>query len=450
MTDAATLLLEQDWLADQLWDHHGADLTRAVAHLVGREAGDVAAVTRDVFALLLLAGPRVDPYGHEHAPHRALVLERFIDDPRTRALRSLTVGDEYACREWTPTVAASLLPLFAGVPEREAADAPDDSDPEGDAEGAADGAFSSFCLGDGQDRPAPDDAATTATNRGTRGEELFAALIDADGVDGLRRLVATCRHGLAAHHGLTTPHRQQRVEQDRTRDLARVETGVWSALADPSSETLLWNAWNRGGLRARERKRTPAAPLNIAVDESGSMQLLLDGQHTRRTWSMATVLACTQVARADGADLIYSGFGGTGQPSPRTVRATDRHGARRALTDILSHYYGGGTSLETPVTELIRLLSLPATAGGRALIVSDGEGVFDTPALASALRTAAERARVGCWGIRIGGDAETPLHDLCDSVARLEDFAQLSLTERFPTLQASYARSPTTAQPSPR
>ncbi|MFV0374432.1 vWA domain-containing protein [Microbacterium sp.] len=430
MTDAAISLLEEDWLADELWEQHGADLAQAVAGLVGLEAAEVAAVARDVFALLLLAGPRIDPYGREHAPRRSRVLERFIEDRRTRALRSLTVGDEHACRQWTPAVAASVLPLFADVPEREAVRAPDDSD----AEGAAEGAFSSFCLGEGQDRPAPDDAATTATKRSHGREELFAALIDADGVDGLRRLVATCRHGLAAHNGLTTPDRRARVEKDRTRDLARVEADVWSALADPSSEALLWDAWNRGGLRARERKRTPAAPLIIAVDESGSMQLLLDGQHTRRTWSMATVLACTEVAHADGADLIYIGFGGTGQAWTRTVPATDRHGARRALIDILSHYYGGGTSLETPVTELIRLLSLPATAGGRALIVSDGEGVFDTPALATALRVAAERARVGCWGIRIGGDAETPLHDLCDSVARLEDFAQLSLTERFPTL----------------
>ena len=78
-------------------------------------------------------------------------------------------------------------------------------------------------------------------------------------------------------------------------------------------------------------------PVVVLCDESGSMQLMLDAVHTRRTWALATVLATADLAAVARRDLVYVGFAGDGACWRCDVPANDPPTARSALTRICAH-----------------------------------------------------------------------------------------------------------------
>ncbi|RKS93077.1 VWA domain containing CoxE-like protein [Microbacterium sp. AG790] len=431
-----TSAIEDDWLVEELWPAAAA----RIAHAVPPSQRELA---RDVFGYLLLAAPRLRADAATVAPARARSLARLAVDPRVRAVRTLTVGDELACASWVPPIVAELA----------AAEGPDSVSPRpaenGDAAARAGGAD----LGVDPRRSGAGDLVDGGGARGGRGassasaasaapdEELLARLIGADDRATLRRLVAACRRGLSSHAGFVAAVRGARAAAPLTRDLARVAVDAWGALATTETEVGLWRRWSQGGLPSGILPPASPPPLIVLVDESGSMQLLLDGVYTRRTWALATLLACVEEAAASGREVVYLGFAGDGACWRQDIPGADPAAARAAVATVCRHFFGGGTAFEAPLAAALDLLGEPHARGARVLILSDGEGDEVPDALAARWRQTCARAGVRCWGVRIGGARATALEALTDAVAALEDFARAGVDGRYPALSRAAVRS---------
>ncbi|WP_307485780.1 vWA domain-containing protein [Microbacterium trichothecenolyticum] len=419
-------VLRDDWLVDELWGRDGGDLVGA-AHECD------PALVHDVFAYLLIADPQVCQTRRRRHPDRARVIERLGTDPRITAVRSMTVGDEDACAQWTPRVVRTLLQTApdaaASAPLSGAQDA---GDPEPGEQALALAAED----GEGDERAGGGtrgEASESPFAQSSPDEHLLAQLLDVDSRDGLRRLVRACRQGLVAHAGFADVMRPRTPRPSRTRDPGRVASDVWLGLIAPESETPLWRDWAQRGLRGQvSSPREPQGPLVILADESGSMQLLLDGTHTRRTWALATVFAAVDMAIAGGRDVIYLGFAGNDCCWREDIRARARDGVRASLGRICRHFYGGGTAFAAPIDAARTVLGTTAARGAGILVLSDGEGAFGDRELAAKWREARAAAAARCWGVRIGGEDATPLDDLCDAVMPLEEFARADLEARYP------------------
>ncbi|MFP5022933.1 vWA domain-containing protein [Pseudonocardia phyllosphaerae] len=433
--------LEPDWLVEELWPRYAPSLVAGVARVCGVDEERADPAARDVFAALLLAEPRLRARGPgpERLPPYAAALGRLLDDAQVRALRSLTAGDEDAAASWVPAVAAELL--RGGEP---AGPGPGG----GDADGRGDGDSTGSGDGDGapDGRPVRDASGSASGIGDEAGSGATAPYVDVVGAGGagappaLRRLLAACRRGVADRTGVAARRGPSR-SPGCTRDPSQVQAAAWSALCTPATESALWRRWAGPGLPARpEPGRRRRAPLVVVVDESGSMELLLDGTHTRRTWAGGVVVACAEIARAGRRPLVYLGFSGPGQC--RTHRLAPGDGPDR-LREVLAGFYGGGTDVAEPLRRATALLDAEAGgSGGGADVLIVGDGEADVPAETV---TAWERclARTGsrCWAVRIGGAEEptggpdpTPLETLAHGVCDLEDFGRAELAARFPAL----------------
>lgn len=410
-------VVRPDWLVDALWPGCEAQVVASVGR--GR-----AALAHDVFGWLLLAEPALCPRGSRDDPARARRVQALASDVRVRAVRSLTVGDEGACAEWVPRIVASL------------AESAGDDRATADGEGVGDAAEARADPGAGDLFDADGGRAGAGGGPDARAtDDDLVALLDVDDRATLRRLVEACRRGLRAHDGFGDAVRATASADDRTRDPGRFAGTVWQSFAARDTETLFWRDWACTGVRGAVPTETSAAPLVVLCDESGSMQLLLDAAHTRRAWALAAVIACAEMT--DGRrDMVYVGFAGAGACWHQPLPAADRRARARGLRRVCAHLFGGGTSFEDPIATALPMLR----PGARVLVLSDGEGAFDDPALAERWRAGLVASGARCWGVRIGGDDdETPLDALCHAVVRLDDFAGAHLDARYPSLARARA-----------
>ncbi len=445
-----------DWLAARLWDGL-AERAHALVVDHDRRHDDVRRVTRDLFHALFVASPRpwhdpedpadrADAAGPEDTSAYARRLRSLIDSAQFSALHTVTVGDEEAVLQWLPAVVGSFC---ANTAESDTAQGR--ANPLGGESGGR------RVEGSGNEAPLATDARLTsrtgpvgeagpggAEATGAAGIEpaVLAGLVDAATRQELRDLIDACRSGIRRHTGVDGHTDRGGCRSTRTtRDLTRVRTETWHHLATADGETLLWNRWSRAGLPARpEPARRRPGPLLLLVDESGSMELLLDRRNSRRTWSKALVLACLASCAEQQRDLVYVGYSSTDQLWTRRLPPAGTHSAD--VAEVCAHFFGGDTDLVAPLQHTMSLLDAEPEApdgGSDVLLLSDGDCLLDDPGLAVAWDETLRRTRSRCWGIRIG-ERDDPgstsvLDDLCHTSCDLEEFGEHALADRFRLLE---------------
>jgi uncharacterized protein with von Willebrand factor type A (vWA) domain len=152
-------------------------------------------------------------------------------------------------------------------------------------------------------------------------------------------------------------------------DLSRILPSELSALADPARRTDFYRRFQeRKLLQYRLDARAPQGrgPLVVCVDESGSMA------GDREIWAKAVALACFNLAAKQARAYALIHFGSAYEirvdrfPRPRKV------GPAEVLTAI-QHFFGGGTSFETPLREALKVMEESPFRRGDMIFITDAE-----------------------------------------------------------------------------
>lgn len=432
-----------DWFATRVWDDV-SDRAYAVVSEYDYDHDDVRRAARDVFHALFIAEPR--PWTNLadcDAPAYARRLNELMTSAEFFAVHSLTVGDEEKVLQWLPSIIGTFCinsavgqpDSLVGFGQSNMLGGGDDGERR-DSTGADDQPLADTRVGEFSTAP------FTAPQPITQMSDVnvLAELIDVTTTQDLDEIISACRTGLQRHTDVTISRGVQRSNMlVRTRDLAQVRPEVWQHLANKSSETLLWNQWSRAGLPAlpQPANETPP-PLIVVVDESGSMELLLDQRNSRRTWAKALVLACVDICAEQHRDLVYVGYSCADQVW--AVRLDDGSVTDADVADVCAHFFGGDTDLVAPLHHVMALLRKRSVAeqGCDVVILSDGDCVLDAPGLLTGWHELLHQTGSHCWGIRIG-ERDDPgstavLDDLCHATCDLEAFGEEATAQRFSSL----------------
>lgn len=137
-------------------------------------------------------------------------------------------------------------------------------------------------------------------------------------------------------------------------NLQRIVAGEMLNIAEPELEDDFWRRWADRELvqyKLQGKEKMGRGPIIVVCDESGSMAGGWFGggeEHaTPEAWSKAIALALCDRARRDGRDFHYIGFSSTGQ-----VWHLEFPGGKAPIEKVIEfteHFWGGGTSFETPL-----------------------------------------------------------------------------------------------------
>jgi uncharacterized protein with von Willebrand factor type A (vWA) domain len=212
-----------------------------------------------------------------------------------------------------------------------------------------------------------------------------------------------------------TQHGQdERTDIELGQDLTRLVPSELIALRHP----LLRRDFRRrfaehALLQYRLRGQTPTGrgPLVILIDESGSMS----GE--KELWSKAFALALIGLVRHDRRDAAVILF----SSATEQLRLTFPHAQDSAATliTLASHFFGGGTDLEIPLTQGLELIMRDSNlTHADLLLLSDGIAPISQDWLKQWQKTSEQ---TGCRAITVlfGVSAPDPSHPLAQMSSRL-------------------------------
>lgn len=202
-------------------------------------------------------------------------------------------------------------------------------------------------------------------------------------------------------------------------------------LADADTEDLFY-------LKHAERRLTQyelvhnepqgRGPIMCAVDESGSMAGESD------VWAKGVVLALLAVARLQRRDMIVLHFASDDQ---LTIEHFEKGQAGPVETlECADHFWGGGTSFEPFMQEMVRIADTHRYKQADAIIVTDGCASVGVEALVE-WKNARVLRDMRAYGVLIGAEdsgGARQLAELCDAVMTAHD-----LTNDAPVLERIFS-----------
>lgn len=416
--------LDKAWFRDMLREDGRA---REALAALDEECPHAYALTRDVVLAAMAPNPALAECtaaeGSPQAVHHE-VLNRLLESPSFTALRTIVAGQAELALEWLPQLVPTVRDTWATLESRRVTG--EGRGPQrrialsNEFGGGSGGSFASLVSAESLIAP------------------CLADLIDVESVRDLVELVTVC----------TTPARSWLAGNERpdaalrqglTREIDRIHTSQWDALASGTLETDLWQRWAEQGLSGHcDSGDTPdrAGPLIVVCDESRSMELLLDQRHSRFSWAKALVLAIVGVAAESERPVWYVGFSSHGQQAVIPVDLRDPSSVMEAA----AHFFSDGTDCAEALQIGLDLCRAECTADAAAdlVLISDGDVLLDADFLRDWNR---ERVlhRTRCWGVRIGRHDMTlgdGFDDCCDEVSDLEEFTSSYLADRFGSLRS--------------
>lgn len=231
---------------------------------------------------------------------------------------------------------------------------------------------------------------------------------------------------LAHHRSRVAPAPRRLAGVVMGNDLARLvpSEAVW--LAEPATEPEFLRRYAEHELSIfsiEEQGEPGRGPVIICLDESTSMA------GPRDEAAKAIALALAGIARADGRRAAIIEFAAHG--SLRVTHLEPGQTDFEAVVEILTHFYGGGTSFDAPLTMALDLVASAEDArypGADVLIVTDGEARFHPDTLA---RLAEEKVRreVRLFAVCVGTDDAAFRGGVADRVWRPDELGADGLGE---------------------
>jgi uncharacterized protein with von Willebrand factor type A (vWA) domain len=206
-------------------------------------------------------------------------------------------------------------------------------------------------------------------------------------------------------------------------DMGHLTSGEYMALAIPELETDFWIRFGENRLVTYELSGTEKlgkGPTIFVVDESGSMAGPCE------QWASALTLSAVDRCAREGRDFIYIGFSSAGQQFRKDFPAG--RGTVEDRIDVVTHFFGGGTRYEQPLTMAADIVQEYATAGkDKPDIVFITDDAYTSISQEFMVRwdqvKAATQMRV--FGILLGTGDSGALSQVSDNVRTLDDVSNL-------------------------
>jgi uncharacterized protein with von Willebrand factor type A (vWA) domain len=207
-------------------------------------------------------------------------------------------------------------------------------------------------------------------------------------------------------------------------DIHRLIPDEMIRLAVPELEDLFWLSYAQKALMQWEEhgpENLGQGPILVVCDESGSMGADVDGKgNTREMWSKAISMALCDQAKRGKRDFIYLGFSSAGHMWEKHFPGG--HAPLDDVIDFVTHFYGGGTNYEGPLTRAGEIVTEYAR-GGRAkpdvVFVTDDDCRVSDAFIRRWQETKAD-LDLTCYGIQIGVTrTSNAMHKLCDKTVLL-------------------------------
>ena len=247
-----------------------------------------------------------------------------------------------------------------------------------------------------------DDAATDEQLDLDERLALFRRYLAEPGLREATELLGRARWRALAHHrSRVAPAPRRLAGISLGDDLSRLVPSEAMWLAEPAMEPEFLRRYTEHELaiyRIEEQGEPGRGPLVICLDESSSMA----GDRERAAKAIALALA--GIARTDGRRAAVIEFAAHG-----ALRVTHLEPGRsdfEAVVEVLTHFFGGGTSFDAPLTAALDLIADAADSrypGADVLMVTDGEARFHPDTLAR-LAEEKERREVRLFAVCIGAD----------------------------------------------
>lgn len=229
---------------------------------------------------------------------------------------------------------------------------------------------------------------------------LFRRLIADPRLRQATELLGRSRFRAAAAHRSRMPAApQQLAGVQYGDDLSRLVPSEAVFLAEPAAEIEFLRRYAEHELltfRVEDNSEPQRGPLIVCLDESSSMA----GE--RDLVAKAIALAVIGIARNDHRDAALVEFAAHG--NLRTTHFAAGSSSLLAVTDALSHFFGGGTDFDAPLQAAVELARADTRyRDADILIVTDGEARLH-PDTEAVLRRERDEGRVRLFAVCVGVD----------------------------------------------
>jgi uncharacterized protein with von Willebrand factor type A (vWA) domain len=209
-------------------------------------------------------------------------------------------------------------------------------------------------------------------------------------------------------------------------DLEHLTPGEYVNLAVPELEDDFWRRFTENRLLTYElsgREKQGKGPIICIPDESGSMG------GAREQFAAALTMMLAQRCQRDGRDFHYIGFSNAYQQYHKFF--PNGKGSIDDVIDIVTHFFGGGTSYEEPLT-MAREIVEQYHAEGKSkpdivFITDDAYRQLDDLFMAEWNRSK-KVTEMRVFGILLGSGTSGALEQISDNVRTLSDVSTLDGT----------------------
>lgn len=255
---------------------------------------------------------------------------------------------------------------------------------------------------------------------------LFRRYLAEPGLRAATELLGRARWRAVSHHrSRVAPAPRRLAGITMGDDLSRLLPSEVLWLAEPAAEPEFLRRYAEHELsiyRIEEQGEPGRGPLVICLDESTSME------GARDETAKAVALALAGIVRTDGRRAAVIEFAAHG--SLRVTHLDPGQVEFESVVEILTHFFGGGTSFDAPITVALDLIADAQDArypGADVLIVTDGEARFHPDTLAR-LALEKEAHEVRLFAVCIGTD-DAAFRDIAEKTWQLDELGLDGLGE---------------------
>lgn len=216
----------------------------------------------------------------------------------------------------------------------------------------------------------------------------------------------------------TKQGREEIVDIELGDDITRVLPSELMELAEPSMEMNFMRRYYERGLLQYEQEgmvEVRAGHMTICVDSSLSMQ---GAKHKWARGVCGAIIAICSREKRDVAVLDYASAGQLRSWEFKSGRAFDVE----AFTEMLEHFFGGGTDATPALREAKRIIdTAPGYDRADVVLITDGEDRWEDEDVA--LREEFTRDNVSVYGVMIGARPTEYLTEMCDTAIPAYDLS---------------------------
>ena len=255
---------------------------------------------------------------------------------------------------------------------------------------------------------------------------LFRRYLAEPALRAATELLGRARWRAVAHHrSRVAPAPRRLAGVTMGDDLARLVPSEVLWLAEPAAEPEFLRRYAEHELmvyKIEEQGEPGRGPLIICLDESSSMA------GARDETAKVIALALAGIVRSDGRRAALIEFAAHG--SLRVTHLDPGQVELASVVEIITHFFGGGTSFDAPLTAALDLIADAQDArypGADILFVTDGDARFHPDTLA---RLAADKEdhEVRLFAVCVDTD-DSAFAEVAERTWRLDDLGVAGLSE---------------------